>query len=396
VHLQEEKQYVFSFNGAIKIEYAEFMEEFKMKSKRKLASFLITIVMVFGFNFSAIATSTNLADELFIENILEGASLADEVKFIEDFYLTDVVLTHFDSKSKTIGGSTDNTIDAVTQNGDIFDRFGTLSPNDAIDFHLFTLSNARVAIARFLTENTNYAAILGLVDSLGNVTLSNVWLYHGDSLWFTLPAGNYCWVVLSTNNTYTNGQYRISMNARNPNSFSGASVSGHVATSANFSHSSFIYSNGVVLLNGNNIYTQINNYLNNQMSGTVFQDRYQGPSPSNIVATVGVVSDASYVIHPLYYGNYTSTNPNINTHTGTARRSSEHVIFIPIDGYVFACSISGTFIPYQFIRDIATGFIIYDLITGTVIDYMSPSNIFYTPGGFFNYTYSYSIYMQLN
>lgn len=99
----------------------------------------------------------------------------------------------------------------------MFDKIDALSSDDAIDFYSFSVSSPRSVVFRFLSGNSNYTANLGALDtSNGNVTLSNLWLSPNDVKWSSeLPAGNYCWVILSKSNTYTTDKYRISMNALN-------------------------------------------------------------------------------------------------------------------------------------------------------------------------------------
>lgn len=319
---------------------------------------------------------------------------AEEVAPLEVEVLTDAVEVSSDIIAT---GETYNYVPktrGTTNVGDQFDRYDTLTANDAIDFFPFSLSSSRSVIFRFLSANANYAANLGLLANDGTVTLSNIWLDPGDVSWISsLGSGNYCWVVLSLNNTYTTGQYRLSMNARNSSSINGYSVSRHVATSTNFSSSSFLYTNGDILLNGENVRTQANDYVNNQMSGNVFKGEHTGAAPTNRKVTAAVISSPGWILGPLYYGGYTSTIPSTNPNTGVGY-SSEHVILIPIDGNSYTCTYSTNLISTQIFTGQASGFLVYDLISGKVIDWMSSSNLLYVSayGGFSN---SYSVYMQL-
>ena len=81
--------------------------------------------------------------------------------------------------------------------------------------------------------------------------------------------------------------------------------------------------------------------------------------------------------------------------TGLSHTSYD-VVFIPIYGYGYACSVSGSYINYQFIEDVATGFLVYDLHSGKIIDWMSSSNVLYAPTGYFGFEFEYGIYADLD
>lgn len=59
-----------------------------------------------------------------------------------------------------------------------------------------------------------------------------------------------------------------------------------------------------------------------------FEDRYEGPSPTNTVATVTVYTDPKYISGPLYYGSYESSNPNLNLKTGMGHSTANAILFL--------------------------------------------------------------------
>lgn len=300
----------------------------------------------------------------------------------EELQLTDENYTYFE-KSR-----------ATSNVGTTFYRTNALEADDAIDFYPFSLTSAKTSVFGFNSSNSNYVAVLGVLDvNDGTVTLSNISVAPGVVTWTSnLPKGTYCWVVMSSNNTYTIDKYTLGMNASN---MSGATKVEYI--SSDYSHAVCRYDiqgRDMVYSNGENITLAAAEFINT-MEGTIFKDRYESGGDSAQVATVGVVS--SYLDiegDTLYYGSYTSTNTYKNLENGLYHSSNE-VIFIPIKGYTFQCTISGKYIPFQTIRDVATGFLVYDLNTKKVIDWMSSSNIFYVEGGFFNFKFSYGIYADL-
>lgn len=326
----------------------------------------------------AIACCANIVN-VSAENIVEETqtdeqSFTEAVEITEELKATDVSYIYSPKTRATISV------------GDVFDKYGVLSSDDAIDFYPFSLSKSRTAIFRFLSENSDYTANLATHDtSTGNVTLSNVWLNHGDVSWSSkLPAGNYCWVILSSTNTYTSARYRISMNARNE---SGATE--HINTSADLSYSTFSY-NGTLYMNGINIEDTARNAAK---TISKFEDRMEGPSPTNTVATVTVLTGYEYISDSLFYGSYTSTNPYKNVKTGLYH-STDHAIFIPIVGHSMSCTYSTYYVPTQQLIETAVGILVYDLESGKIIDFMSPINIFYA-NTYFNYTYTYDTYKEI-
>lgn len=337
-----------------------------MKYFKKIVSVIIAAALALG-SMTVLAS----AEE---ETMLNGMTTSEAYKLTEDFTANGENYSYLPMSR------------AATVVGTVFDKYGALSSDDAIDFYPFSLSSSRSVIFRFLSTDSNYMANLAsYTPSDGNVTLSNFWLNPGDVKWSSnLAKGNYCWVILSNTNTYTTGQYRMSMNAYNA---SGATA--HIATSADFSYSTFKYSGGTLLMNGTNIRTKYNNFIETMDE---FQDRYEGALPTHVVATVKVATSKKYICDTPFYGSYTSTNPHTNPINGLGH-STEHAIFIPIEGNVFACTYSTQYVPTQFVSDTANGILVYDLISGEVIDYMSSSNIFYTQT--FGYSFSYNSYTDL-
>ena len=297
--------------------------------------------------------------------------------------------------------TTSNRRRSVANVSALFDATGTLSASNPYDFFPFTLTTDRTVAFGFETENTDFLAGLGVWDtSTGNVTLTSFALTPGTVTWASgLGAGSYCWVVYSPNQTYTPGDYELGMNALNP---SGADAC--ITLSSDYSRAVFRYDltnhtnpSYYIYSNGINVLSNVIDYITDNMTTNTFQDRYEGPSPSNKIATVGVTSGPGYIVtnSNLYYGWYTSTNTSNNLVTGLGH-SSYDVVFIPIYGYGYTCSVSGSYINYQLIQDVATGYLVYDLHTESIIDWMSSSNVLYAPNGYFNFEYSYGVYADLD
>lgn len=281
------------------------------------------------------------------------------------------------------------------QGSDYIYHSDTLTSDDAVDFYLFTLSGTKTALLTLQTTADYIAIICPYDPATGDINVSTSYPYvlKGESRAFVDvnddSQNTFCLVVMNLGSEY-GSTYTVGMNATNPE---GATVIEYA--SSDLSRAVCRYSNGYVYSNGNNITLAAADFIVNKMNGTVFEDQYKSGSPSYQVANVGVVSQAVDIEgDTLYYGSYVSTNNNINL-KNNLKHSSDNVIFVPINGYEYVCSISGTYIPFQVLRDVATGFLVYDLNTGKVIDWMSSSNIFYASPGYFTYKYSYSIYAEL-
>lgn len=351
-----------------------------MKGLRRFISALLAIIIALCSSIICFAENSGESNESILA--------ANVTEITNELALTDIHYTYFGKTRATISVGT------------TFYKTGTLTSNDAIDFYPFSISSAKTTGFGFASSNSDYRAVLGVLDtSTGDVTLSNISLSPGTSTWTSnLPSGTYCWVVLSSNNTYTTDNYSLGMNASNP---TGAAAC--MFLSADCSRAVFRYTRDgsnpsyYVYSNGTNVTNAIANYIANEMTSDTFNDRYEGPAPSNKRATVGVVSGPGYIIgnQTLCYGWYKSTNPYNNLVTGLSHTSYD-VVFIPIYGYVYACSVSGSYINYQFIEDVATGFLVYDLHSGKIIDWMSSSNVLYAPTGYFGYEFEYGIYADLD
>lgn len=344
-----------------------------MRFFKKTVSAALAVVMALCSNIICSAEEN--------DNLNEQQLSVTPSEITEELQLTDEYYTYFE-KSR-----------ATSNVGTTFYKTNTLESNDAIDFYPFSLTSGRTSVFGFKSSNSNYIANLGVLYDDGTVELSNITVNPGVVSWISnLPQGTYCWVVMSSNNTYTTDKYTLGMNASN---MSGATQVEYI--SSDYSHAVCRYDiqgRDMVYSNGENITLAAAEFINT-MEGTMFKDRYESGGDSAQVATVGVVSTYLDIDgDTLYYGSYTSTSPYRNLENGLYH-SSDEVIFIPIKGYTFQCTISGKYIPFQTIRDVATGFLVYDLNTKKVIDWMSSSNIFYVQGGFFNFKFSYGIYADL-
>lgn len=278
----------------------------------------------------------------------------------------------------------------------------TLTSDNAVNFYVFTLSGERTAVLTLQTTGDYIALICPYDPSTGNVDVSsnNPYVTKGQSKYFSMvnqdnKQKNFCLVVMNLGSEY-GASYTVGMNATNPSNaismeYVNANLSKVVCVCEVYGTNK---KRDMVFSNGKNITLAAAEYIL-EMEGTVFQDEYKSGGASNITAEVGVVSGGEYIEgDTLYYGTYTSTNPYTNIQNGLGHSSNE-VILIPINGYVYTCAIMGNYINYQFLRDVATGFLVYDLNTEKVIDWMSTCNLFYADPGYFNFTFSYTIYAEL-
>ena len=95
---------------------------------------------------------------------------------------------------------------------------GTLLESNNMDFYFFSVTNAsRFLLARLTSSNANYVAQLYIIDSeTGDAVATNIYGFAGNLIQLNgLPVGEYAFVIFSNNNTY--GQnYVLDINATNP------------------------------------------------------------------------------------------------------------------------------------------------------------------------------------
>ena len=363
-----------------------------MKKFKKVTALFASIIMaVSAFAVSSFAEDGSLSGS---KSTLDRLTPAD-VKVIsseDDWYESDTVLSYtapISSERQSLRG--------YFNGGDYIYNTDTLTSDDAVDFYgPFSVSGTRTVVMSLTTTNEDYIALLCPYDpSTGNVTVSmNFSVTAGNPQAYTYfnndSHNNYVAVILNLGSTY-GAEYTFAMNAKNP-----GSATNFLYAPSNLSRAVFRYSNNDVYSNGTNVTDAIVDFLNNDTGLISFQDRYEGPSPSNKRATVGVTSGPQYIPEDgsLYYGWYTSTNTSNNLMNSLGHSSTE-VVFIPIEGYAYTCSVSGTYIPYTLMQGTATGFLVYDINNDAIIDWMSSSNVLYTPNGYFGFSYSYGVYADL-
>ncbi len=363
-----------------------------MKRFKKVTALFASIIMaVSAFAVSSFAEDGGLSGSKSTLDLLTSVDV-EMVSSDENWYESDTVL------SCTAPISSDRQLlRGYFNGGDYIFNTDSLTSDDAVDFYgPFSVSGTRTAVMSLTTTNTDYIALLCPYDpSTGEVTVStNFSVTAGNAQAYTYfnndSYNNYVAVILNLGSTYGT-EYTFAMNAKNP-----GNATSFLYASTDLSRVVFRYSNNDVYSNGTNVTDAIVNFLNNEMGTNSFQDRYLGPSPSSKRATVGVTSGPQYILEDgsLYYGWYSSTNTTSNLETGLGHSSSE-VVFIPIEGYGYTCSVSGTYIPYTLTQGTATGFLVYDINNDAIIDWMSSSNVLYTPNGYFGFTYSYGVYADL-
>ncbi|MDR2570408.1 MAG: hypothetical protein LBD23_08950 [Oscillospiraceae bacterium] len=382
------------------------------KSKRLISALLATFMLLSMMTFTATAVDKNSFmvsvgnDELSKINF-------DDIEFIDEIYETGEVLVYNGGGSSTMvaansssAATTDNSIMSTYNVGvNYFDSGNrTLTPNDAIDFYPFTAPTTRSYVVSFASANLNYWAILGIHDvATGNVTLTNIQrAANSNPTWFELPAANYCWVVLSGNNTYTNQTYRIIGNGWNP----GNAIRNEWITT-NLVEAAFLYSGGVIRVNGviwnppptpQQIAQNFKASLPLTTPSASATPTYQRifASPNNPPATTDIAARIWATQFSLDFGGLgTYSSTYVPSHT-----TPRQVIFIALKdintnpshntfmGSYFVYGTHGQVLAREFFTGSNdNGFLILDRDTGVVIDWISGNNMFHILG-WGQYTFS--------
>jgi|GEM_PF-5595379 len=361
------------------------------KSKKLISAWLAVIMVLTAIPFTAAAEDND-------------SSFSDAVEFTDDIYETGEVFVYEDNTPSVKKGGLTDVSPMATYSGLSLNYFDsgnqTLETYDAIDFYVMptVTGNGRALLVSFVSGNSNYVAILCQLDvATGTVYSTNLQLSSSNTpAWFNLPAGDWCWVVLSANNTYTSATYRLIWNGYNP-----GGATGFEWYTANLVEAAFSYPNGVIRVNGS-VYTpppvaptpQIiaQNFKASLPVSTpdgygtptyerVYATNNNPPATTDIVARLWATQDSLYYIagtgtySSSYVSGYSSPRTVVWVKLNTYLYSSPaHNMYM---GHYFVYGTNGQVLAHEFFADgNADGFIILDATTGQVIDWISDYNIF--------------------
>lgn len=258
---------------------------------------------------------------------------------------------------------------------------GTLTESNTVDFYFFTTTDTtKFLLAQLLSDNKDYVAQLYQIDSADNATATNIYGFAGSLIQLNgLPAGDYALAIFSNNNTY--GQdYILNINVTNPsaNIKTVYYITNDLSIFMYETESGDIYGNGSLIYNtstktGSNLTWQRVDETRwesgyEQRTHKVFNVKVKAMSEPASYSSKKAKSDCVVLLYCdqgtsfSYLHTYYQSGPDhiyestTNDTTGrtTPRQLDEHDFVGENEHYL-----------------------VYDLNTGSVIDFYSNLNIFY-------------------
>jgi hypothetical protein len=262
---------------------------------------------------------------------------------------------------------------------------GNLSETNNMDFYFFSVTNtSRFLLAQLTASNAEYVAQLYIVDNeTGDASATNIYGFAGDLIQLNgLPVGDYAFVLFSNNNTY--GQdYVFNINATNP----AANITNVYYLANDLSIFMYETESGDVYGNGSLIYNTTTNTGTNltwqrvdefswgsgyeQRTHSVFNVKIKAMSSPVSYSSAKASSDCAVLLycdegtafsylHTYYQSGvdpvYESTTRD--TTDRTTPRALDELDFVEGNEHI----------------------LVYDMNTGSVIDFYSTLNIYYAGG----------------
>jgi len=340
------------------------LEEKDMKRFKKIVALITASVLALtSLSLTALAEGDDTA--------LTDDAIRASVEFKGEKYESDIVLKYLPSSSEN--DESPSNLRGVFPSSDYIYKEETLTSSDAVDFYPFSVTGTRSIIFRLVSDNSNYVAIVCPYDpTTGDITLNGYYVNAGEVKVYgdfnSNSQNNYCVVVLNQG-AATGDAYALALNAQStgyPDEF----------VNADGALEYVLYRYGTnYLLNGNNIITALQNYISNNFSNTSSQvfERENIPEQSGgnyYIMWAKVNSLLSAIGHTVEYGTYYSSGLGFFA----------HAIRIPVSGQSYACYWSTNLVPGTLTTGTPDGYLIYDLVSDTIVDWDSDNNVFYISG----------------
>lgn len=379
----------------------------KMLRLKKFLPIVITIVMTLGINTNAFATeNTPKANEPLTGTIQQiSTSDFDEAEKIESQKIQEITTDNYsfpqlnvkpnlklDSQKKSATAS--NATSEATTNGiwqindPVFVGDGNLT--GSYDLYLVNTSSPKTIFLKLASRSSELLAVLYKVDAQGNLINTGFGAYaNGSDNFGVLAAGNYAIAIGSSSGNAT-GTYTLMWNSSNP---SGASSI--IDRTSDLSRVVLFYSNNIIRSNGTNIMTDLK-----------WEEHETWYLPLGYSARDMVID--SITSSGTYLGSFTSSKPyTVNNalfievsrgsylYSNSYYRNNEGEVVHVID----YTDPSGLKTP-RWLGEAATDFnwgshyIVIDLDTFQVVEFLSPFNYHYTIEG--GRTYSLSNITQID
>ena len=226
-----------------------------MRKLKKFSSFLCTLALVVTcFSANAFAAETNSIPEIEAteaQDIGIQSLAVEEVDVISPQEFSDLEnLSQMEQLTSSLVDIPDNALKTRENwaiNKPVFVGEGTLT--DSIDIYVVTLTSKQLSFLKLNSSNSNLMAVLYYVEDgmiLGESTGWGVYANGGEN-YINIPAGQYA-IVVGSSTGAERGDYQSMWNCSNP---SGAT--GIVDTTDDLSRVVLYYNNSTILSNGLNI-----------------------------------------------------------------------------------------------------------------------------------------------
>lgn len=229
-----------------------------MKKFKKVSSFLCALVLAvssFSTNaFAAEAISIPVVEVTKAQDVGIKSLAIDEAKPASSQEINDLEnLSQDEQLNNSFAGIPGKAINARGNwaiNNPVFVGNGTLI--DSFDIYVVTLTSKQLSFLKLNSSNSNLMAVLYYVDNgmLGNSTGWGVYANGGEN-YINIPAGQYAIVIGSSTGTQK-GDYQLMWNCSNP-----AGATSIVDTTDDLSRVVLYYNNSKILSNGKNILTDL-------------------------------------------------------------------------------------------------------------------------------------------
>ena len=262
---------------------------------------------------------------------------------------------------------------------------GTLSESNNMDFYFFSVTDtSKFLLAQLTSSNTDYVAQLYIVDSeTGDATATNIYGFAGDLIQLNgLPVGEYAFIIFSNNNTY--GQnYVLDINATNPaaNITSVYYLANDLSIFMYETESGDVYGNGCLIYNtstntGTNLTWQRIDEFSwgsgyEQRTHSVFNVKIKAMSSPVSYSSAKASSDCAVLLYCdegtafSYLHTYYQSGVD-HVYESTTRDTTDRITPRALDELDF---VEGN-----------EHILVYDMNTGSVIDFYSTLNIYYAGG----------------
>ena len=258
---------------------------------------------------------------------------------------------------------------------------GVLTEDNDVDFHFFSVTSNKFMVAQLISDNADYCTVLYMVDyDTGTATPTNISGNSGDIIALNgLPKGGYAFAVFSNDNV--GDTYSLKINATNPS----GDITDILKITPSLQQFVILYSNNDVYANGTFVYNASPNASTKHLD---WKREYYFPYDGNYKQRTHDISDVKIkaIAGPYEYTSSYASSDNvmlIYLDEGTLFTYFESEFHSNPHYYSSFNDILGKTTPRRLEADdysYGEHILIYDLNTGTPIDFFSVLNFYCSAG----------------